>query len=100
MDQIKLEDEVQEDDLKHATGEFTKDAADSNKLNHFLQVTGLSDPVYAEAYATVHHYDTVLDAVINRPKETLQNLCLALATMGDVISDLLSVHKTMLCIQN
>jgi coatomer subunit beta len=99
MDQIKLEDEVQ-DDLKHATGEFTKDAADSNKLNHFLLVTGLSYPVYTEAYATVHHYDIVLGAVINRPKETLQNLCLALATMGDVISDLLSVHKTILCIQN
>jgi coatomer subunit beta len=82
MDQIKLEDEVQ-DDLKHATGEFTKDAADSNKLNHFLQVTGLSDPVYAEAYATVHHYDNiVLDAVINRPKETLQNLCLAISYYG------------------
>ncbi|MCI27489.1 coatomer subunit beta-1-like [Trifolium medium] len=83
------------------TGEFTKDADDSNKLNHILQVIGLGDPVYAEAYATVHHYDNVLDVtVINRTKETLQNLCLALATMGDVISDLLSVHKTILWIQN
>jgi coatomer subunit beta len=53
------------DDLKHATGEFIKDAYDSNKLNHILQVTGLSDPVYAEAYATVHHYDIVLDAVMS-----------------------------------
>jgi coatomer subunit beta len=62
------------DDLKHATGEFIKDAYDSNKLNHILQVTGFSDPVYAKAYATVHQYDIVL--------ETLLNLCLASATMG------------------
>ncbi|MCI35966.1 coatomer subunit beta-1-like, partial [Trifolium medium] len=70
MSQLELEDEVQ-DDLKRATGEFTKDANDSNKLDHILQVTGLGDPVYAEAYATVHHYDIFLDAVINGTKETL-----------------------------
>ncbi|PNY12692.1 coatomer subunit beta-1 [Trifolium pratense] len=40
MSQLDLEDEVQ-DDLKRATGEFTKDADDSNKLNHILQVIGL-----------------------------------------------------------
>ncbi len=46
---------------------------------------GFSDPVYAEAYVTVHQYDIVLDVtVINRTAETLQNLCLELATMGDL----------------
>lgn len=84
MSQIELEDEIQ-DDLKRATGEFTKDGDDANKLNRILQLTGFSDPVYAEAYVTVHHYDIVLDVtVINRTKETLQNLCLELATMGDL----------------
>ncbi|KAA3486284.1 coatomer subunit beta-1-like [Gossypium australe] len=77
-------DEVQ-DDLKRATGEFVKDADDANKLNRILQLTGFSDPVYAEAYVTVHHYDIVLDVTVtNRTKETLQNLCLELATMGDL----------------
>ena len=34
---------------------------------------------------TVHQYDIVLDVtVINRTAETLQNLCLELATMGDL----------------
>ncbi|KAI3882840.1 hypothetical protein MKW92_016921, partial [Papaver armeniacum] len=76
MSQLELEDEVQ-DDLKRATGEFTKDGDGANKLQ-------FSDPVYAEAYVTVHHYDIVLDVtVINHTKETLQNLCLELATMGD-----------------
>ncbi|GKV03047.1 hypothetical protein SLEP1_g15413 [Rubroshorea leprosula] len=84
MSQLELEDEVQ-DDLKRATGEFVKDGDDANKLNRILQLTGFSDPVYAEAYVTVHHYDIVLDVtVINRTKETLQNLCLELATMGDL----------------
>ncbi|XP_076884488.1 coatomer subunit beta-1-like [Bidens hawaiensis] len=84
MSQLELEDEVQ-DDLKRATGEFTKEGDDANKLNRILQLTGFSDPVYAEAYVTVNHYDIVLDVtVINRTKETLQNLCLELATMGDL----------------
>ncbi|KAF3781577.1 Coatomer subunit beta-1 [Nymphaea thermarum] len=84
MSQLELEDEVQ-DDLKRATGEFTKDGDDVNKLNRILQLTGFSDPVYAEAYVTVHQYDIVLDVtIINRTKETLQNLCLELATMGDL----------------
>ncbi|MCE0480944.1 hypothetical protein HAX54_038253 [Datura stramonium] len=84
MSQLELEDEVQ-DDLKRATGEFVKDENDANKLSRVLQLTGFSDPVYAEAYVTVHHYDIVLDVtVINRTKETLQNLCLELATMGDL----------------
>ncbi|KAL1210436.1 Coatomer subunit beta-1 [Cardamine amara subsp. amara] len=84
MSQLELEDQV-EDDLKRATGEFTKDENDANKLNRILQLTGFSDPVYAEAYVTVHHYDIALEVtVINRTKETLQNLCLELATMGDL----------------
>ncbi|KAK8942840.1 Coatomer subunit beta-1 [Platanthera zijinensis] len=84
MSQLELEDEVQ-DDLKRATGEFTMAGDDANKLNRILQLTGFSDPVYAEAYVTVHHYDIVLDVtVINRTKDTLQNLCLELATMGDL----------------
>ncbi|KAM3349088.1 hypothetical protein ACQJBY_022314 [Aegilops geniculata] len=84
MSQLELEDEVQ-DDLKAATGGFTKETDDANRLNRILQLTGFSDPVYAEAFVTVHHYDIVLDVtVVNRTKETLQNLCLELATMGDL----------------
>ena len=46
---------------------------------------GLSDPVYAEAYVTVHQYDILLDCtIINKTNETLQNVCLELATMGDL----------------
>lgn len=35
--------------------------------------------------AQVHQYDIVMDVtVINRTNETIQNLCLELATMGDL----------------
>lgn len=58
---------------------------DSGTTRRTLQLTGLSDAVYAEAVVILHQYDVVLDVlVINRTKETLQNLCLELATTGDL----------------
>uniref|UniRef100_M8BKU4 Coatomer subunit beta-1 n=1 Tax=Aegilops tauschii TaxID=37682 RepID=M8BKU4_AEGTA len=77
---IELEDEFQ-DDLKAVTGEF-KDADDANKLNRPIQLTGFSDPLYAEGFVTVNqYYDTVLDiTVMNRTQGTMHNLCLEFAT--------------------
>ena len=50
-----------------------------------MQLTGLSDAVYAEAEVITHQYDVVLDVtVINRTAATMQSLCLELATMGDL----------------
>ena len=44
-----------------------------------------SDPLYAEAYVTVHQYDIVLDVTVsNRTNATMQNVSLELATMGDL----------------
>jgi coatomer subunit beta len=85
LSQVELEDAVATD-LKRATG-FNEGGAgkDERKLNRVLQLTGFSDPVYAEAYVTVHQYDIVMDVtVVNRTAEVLQNLCLELATMGDL----------------
>ena len=50
-----------------------------------IWLAGFSDPVYAEACVTVHQYDIVLDVTVtNRTADTLQNLNLELATMGDL----------------
>ena len=47
------------------------------------QLTGFSDPVYAEAYVNVNQYDIVLDMlVVNQTSDTLQGLSLELATIG------------------
>lgn len=49
------------------------------------QLTGFSDPVYAEAYVHVNQYDIVLDVlIVNQTNDTLQNLTLELATLGSL----------------
>lgn len=40
------------------------DIVSSNKLNKITQLTGFSDPVYAEAYVTVNQFDVVIDVLI------------------------------------
>jgi len=72
------------DDISRAIG--TDGAgAESSKLQHVYQLTGFSDPVYAEASVVVHDYDIVLEMlIINRTPNTLTNLTVELATMGDL----------------
>ena len=67
LSQVEIEDAVATD-LKRATGFRTdSDAPEEKKLNRVVQLTGFSDPVYAEAYVTVHQYDIVMDVtVVNR----------------------------------
>ncbi|XP_063232537.1 coatomer subunit beta isoform X1 [Bacillus rossius redtenbacheri] len=55
------------------------------KLSKVTQLTGFSDPVYAEAYVHVNQYDIVLDVlIVNQTGDTLQNCTLELATLGDL----------------
>ncbi|XP_032832940.1 coatomer subunit beta isoform X1 [Petromyzon marinus] len=74
--------------LLAATGHAQKkEAADplSSKLSKVTQLTGFSDPVYAEAYIHINQYDIVLDVlVVNQTSDTLQNCTLELATLGDL----------------
>lgn len=72
------------DDIGRAIG-TDGSSTDSSRLKHIHQLTGLSDPVYAEASLTVHDYDIVIDIhIINRTPSTLTNLTVELATMGDL----------------
>ena len=72
------------DDISRAIGADGA-GAEGSKLKHVYQLTGYSDPVYAEASVTVHDYDIVLEMlVINRTPNTLTNLTVELATMGDL----------------
>jgi coatomer subunit beta len=66
MSALEIEDAVSSD-LARATGLAEAAEESSKRLNRVLQLTGFSDPVYAEAYVTVHQYDIVLDVtVLNR----------------------------------
>ena len=54
-------------------------------LSKVTQLTGFSDPVYAEAYVNVNQYDIVLDVlIVNQTRDTLQACTLELATLGDL----------------
>lgn len=77
-----------EEDLQLALkGDVEKTSANSviSKLKRIVQLTGFSDPVYAEAYITTHQFDVVLDVLlVNQTKETLKNLHVQFATLGDL----------------
>ncbi|XP_045198148.1 coatomer subunit beta-like [Mercenaria mercenaria] len=67
------------------TNKKENDPMGASKLNKVTQLTGFSDPVYAEAYVNVNQFDIVLDVlVVNQTSDTLQNLTLELATLGDL----------------
>lgn len=72
-------------DLEKATGGDSATEDISSKLSRVVQLTGFSDPVYAEAYVKVHQFDIVLDVLlVNQTSETLQNLSVEFATLGDL----------------
>ena len=72
-------------DLEKAIGDDTATEDLSSKLSRVVQLTGFSDPVYAEAYVKVHQFDIVLDVLlVNQTTETLQNMSVEFATLGDL----------------
>jgi len=78
------DEEGEEVDLDRATGALDQEDY-GTRLHRIVQLTGWSDPIYAEAYVNVHQYDILLDVtVINQTADTLQNLSLELSTLGDL----------------
>lgn len=56
-----------------------------SKLSRITQLTGFSDAVYAEAVVTIQQFDIVLDIlIVNQTTETLQNLTVDIACLGDL----------------
>lgn len=77
-------DEI-EMDLERATGGEGGAEDLTSKLSRVVQLTGFSDPVYAEAYVKVHQFDIILDVLlVNQTTDTLQNLSVEFATLGDL----------------
>ncbi|KAI9301334.1 adaptin N terminal region-domain-containing protein [Cunninghamella echinulata] len=72
-------------DLSRATGIMDNKDDLMSKLSRIVQLTGFSDQVYAEAVVNVHQYDVLLDVlIVNQTAETLQNLTVEFATLGDL----------------
>lgn len=77
--------DVDVDELALTSATTGSSALAGFQLSRVTQLTGMSDPVYAEAHIATHQYDIILDVlVINTTNDTLQNLTLELATMGDL----------------
>ncbi|KAF2152930.1 Coatomer, beta subunit [Myriangium duriaei CBS 260.36] len=78
MDEVQL-------DLDKATGGDSATENIASKLSRVVQLTGFSDSVYAEAYVQVNQFDIILDVLlVNQTRETLQNLSVEFATLGDL----------------
>merc|ERR1711991_108509 len=80
-------DEDDQKNIQKAAGDGKKTSTENlrTRLNRVHQLTGFSDPVYAEACVTVHQFDITLDfLIINNTDKTLQNLTLELHTSGDL----------------
>jgi coatomer subunit beta len=72
-------------DLEKATGGDAMTEDLSSKLSRVVQLTGFSDSVYAEAYVKVQQFDIILDVLlVNQTMDTLQNLTVEFATLGDL----------------
>ncbi|KAI0931475.1 hypothetical protein AcW1_001131 [Taiwanofungus camphoratus] len=83
----KAADDVIDDveDVGRATGAGEVQEDFISNLSRISQLTGFSDPIYAEAYVKVHGFDILLDVLlVNQTPNTLQNLCLDFATLGDL----------------
>lgn len=79
------EGDVDMDEMALASATSGSTTSPGFQLSRVTQLTGMSDPVYAEAHVLVHQYDIILEVlVINTTTDTLQNLTLELATMGDL----------------
>ena len=66
-------------------GSNVSDLLSASKLSKVTQLTGFSDPVYAECYVNVNQYDICLDVlIVNQSSDTIQNCTLELATLGDL----------------
>ena len=72
-------------DLSRATGVTEVRDDFISKLSRMVQLTGFSDSVYAEACVTVQQFDIILDVlIVNQTTETLRDLTIDFATLGDL----------------
>nr|CAG4712777.1 unnamed protein product [Naegleria fowleri] len=77
-------------DISRATSNLSASMASDHeklmsRLSRVTQLTGFSDPVYAEAQVVTHQFDIMLDVlVVNTTNQTFQNLTLEMSTVGDL----------------
>ncbi len=74
------DEEINEAPLKRVGDE--KDFV--QKLSQLVQLTGYSDPIYAEAFVNIHKFDISFDVLlVNRSPKALLNIYVEFFTQGD-----------------
>jgi coatomer subunit beta len=82
---VEVIDFDDEQEMARAVGNAEQDGELSLKLDRILQLTGFSDPIYAEASITMHQFDIIIDLLIaNQTNDTLENISVELSTTGDL----------------
>lgn len=77
--------DITEQELQKISAGTAKKEDLTSRLKKIVQLTGFSDPVYAEAYVQVHQFDVTLDIlVVNQTTDTLRNMTVEFATLGDL----------------
>ena len=72
-----------ETDVSKAAGVVKK--GEHLEQPRIFQLTGYSDPIYAEVTLVIHQFDILFDIMVfNQTKDTLQNVSLELSTIGDL----------------
>lgn len=68
-----------------ANESIEKDENFMGKLQRALPLSGFNDPVYVEATVTVHQFDILIEwLLVNQTSDTLNNLTVELAALGDM----------------
>lgn len=89
----KTKDEIKTIPADYAAKDLAKAVQETNNmasrsisaLSKVVQLTGFSDPIYAETYVHVNQHDILLDVlVVNQTGETLQNVSFDMATGGEL----------------
>ena len=76
------EEDLEKDISKAAGGEQKSTKLEQPRI---YQLTGYSDPIYAEVNLVVHQFDILFDIMVfNQTRDTLQNVSLELSTVGDL----------------
>jgi len=76
-----------DDDLETDVSKAASGGQKSGELEQprIYQLTGYSDPIYAEVNMVVHQFDILFDIMVfNQTPDTLQNVSLELSTVGDL----------------
>lgn len=76
--------DLAEEDVNELALSLEEEEDYTRRLSRIIQLTGYSDPIYAEALMTIHKYEIIFEILlVNRENKPLQNVTVEFSTQGD-----------------